>query len=395
MGRGMGRPLHRLSDRRVRTAPPGQYADGGNLYLIVANPDSRHWSFVWKDSGRRREMGLGSLRGVSLSRARELAAQARADVAAGLDPKEGRDKRRRGGLTFGQVAEKVLAALEPGWTNRVHRTDWRRSLTVDAASLADMPIDKIDTAAVLSVLTPLWTKRPETAARLRLRLERALDWARAHGHRSGENPARWRGHLRDLLPRRIQQRQHFTATPFDELPELMRTIVHIEGFAARALEFAILTACRTSEVLGARWDEIDLEAKLWSIPAARMKSRRPHTVPLSDHTVEILRELPRMNEFLFPGWKRGQHLSHVRMLLILRQIGSKATVHGMRASFRTWAQERTGFPREVVEMCLAHAVGDATERAYARGDLLGKRQQVMGAWADFLEGSGQRRCDTV
>ena len=379
----MGRPLHRLSDRKCKTARPGRYADGGNLYLVVDSPDSRYWSFMWKD-GKRREMGFGSLRAVSLADARKLAAQARADVAAGIDPRQARDARRGSALTFGQVAERVLAALEPGWTNKMHRHQWRRSLTVDAASLRDMPIDRIDTAAVLSVLTPLWTTRPETASRLRLQLERVLDWARAHSHRGGENPARWRGHLRDLLPKRTMQVQHYAAAPFDELPEIMQQVRAIDGFASRALEFCILTACRTSEVLGARWDEIDLEARLWCIPAGRMKSRREHRVPLSDQAGNILRELPRMNEFLFPGQKRGHHLSHVRMLLVLRQIGSRVTVHGMRAAFRTWAQERTGYQREVIEVCLAHVVGDATERAYARGDLLAKRQQVMEAWSNFL-----------
>jgi integrase len=270
----MGRPLHRLTDRRVRTAPPGQYADGGNLYLIVDGPDSRYWSFIWKQEGKRKEIGLGSLRAVSLARARELAAQARADVAAGIDPREARDRRRGSAVTFGQAAEKVLAALEPGWSNKTHRYQWRRSLVRDAASLSAVPVDRIDTAAVLSVLTPLWTTRPETAARLRLRLERVLDWARAHGHRSGENPARWRGHLRDLLPRRSRQRQHHAAVPFERLPELMQQVRAVEGFGARALEFCVLTACRTSEVLGAHWNEIDFDARLWVVPANRMKSRR-------------------------------------------------------------------------------------------------------------------------
>lgn len=380
----MGRPLHRLTDRRVKTAPPGQYSDGGNLYLIVAGPDSRHWSFVWKQDGKRREMGLGSLRAVSLARARELAAQARADVAAGIDPRRARDTRRGSAMTFGELTEKVLAALEPDWTNKTHKHQWRRSLTVDAAALRDMPIDRVDTEAVLAVLTPLWTTRPETAARLRLRLERALDWARAKGHRSGENPARWRGHLRDLLPRRIQQRQHFAAVPFDELPNLMQQVRAIDGFAPRALEFTVLTACRTKEVLQARWEEFDIEARIWAVPKSRMKSRRPHIVPLSDRAVAIIRDLPRMGEFVFAGRHRDEHLSHPAMLNLLRRLGSTVTVHGMRAAFRTWAQERTAFQREVVETCLAHAVGDVTERSYARGDLLDKRRQVIDAWADFL-----------
>ena len=288
-------------------------------------------------------------------------------------------------MTFGELTEKVLAALEPDWTNKTHKHQWRRSLTVDAAALRDMPIDRVDTEAVLAVLTPPWARRGRRRRQdYGERLERALDWARAKGHRSGENPARWRGHLRDLLPRRIQQRQHFAAVPFDELPNLMQQVRAIDGFAPRALEFTVLTACRTKEVLQARWEEFDIEARIWAVPKSRMKSRRPHIVPLSDRAVAIIRDLPRMGEFVFAGRHRDEHLSHPAMLNLLRRLGSTVTVHGMRAAFRTWAQERTAFQREVVETCLAHAVGDVTERSYARGDLLDKRRQVIDAWADFL-----------
>ena len=288
-------------------------------------------------------------------------------------------------MTFGELTEKVLAALEPDWTNKTHKHQWRRSLTVDAAALRDMPIDRVDTEAVLAVLTPPWARRGRRRRQgCGERLERALDWARAKGHRSGENPARWRGHLRDLLPRRIQQRQHFAAVPFDELPNLMQQVRAIDGFAPRALEFTVLTACRTKEVLQARWEEFDIEARIWAVPKSRMKSRRPHIVPLSDRAVAIIRDLPRMGEFVFAGRHRDEHLSHPAMLNLLRRLGSTVTVHGMRAAFRTWAQERTAFQREVVETCLAHAVGDVTERSYARGDLLDKRRQVIDAWADFL-----------
>jgi integrase len=379
----MSGALHRLTDRRCRTARPGQYADGGNLYLVVDSADSRYWAFIWKQAGKRRQIGLGSLKAVSLSRARELAAHARADVAAGADPRRQRDARRGAGLTFGEVAEKVLAALGPGWTNRTHAHQWRRSLMWDARALHDMPVDKIDTEAILSVLTPLWTARPETASRLRLRLERALDFARAHSHRSGENPARWRGHLRDLLPRRTQRTQHFAALPFEQLPELMQQLRGLEGFAPSALQFTILTACRTSEVLGARWPEIDSKARLWTIPASRMKSRREFVVPLSDQAMDILRVLPRTNDLVFPG--RDHVLHHSTMIKVLRQLGIGATVHGTaRAGFRTWTMERTSFQREVVEMCLAHAVGDENERSYARGKVIDARRRVMQAWADFL-----------
>jgi integrase len=384
----MSGALHRLTDRQCRTKPVGQYADGGNLYLVVDSADSRYWAFIWKqkqgDKQRRRQIGFGSLKSVSLARARELAAQARADVAAGLDPRRQRDARRGTSPTFGETAEMVLAALGPDWTNATHAQQWRHSLIVRAAALHDVPVDKIDTEMVLSVLQPLWTKRPETAARLRLRLERTLDWARAKGYRSGENPCRWRGHLRDLLPKRKRRPNHFMALPFEQLPDLMQQLRSLEGFAPSALQFTILTACRTSEVLGARWHEIDSKAKSWTIPESRMKSRREFIVPLSDQAIEILRDLPRMDELVFPG--RDGVLSHLAMIRVLRQLGIKATVHGTaRAGFRTWAMEKTSFQREVVEMCLAHAVGDATEQSYLRGDVLAKRRRVMEAWANFLD----------
>jgi integrase len=381
----MSGALHRLTDRRCRTAPPQQtpYADGGNLYLVVDNPDSRYWAFIWKQHGKRRQIGFGSLKAVSLARARELAAQARADVAAGIDPRKARDARQGSSLTFGQVADKVLAALSPGWTNRTHAHQWRRSLTWDARALRDVQVDKIDTEAVLSVLQPLWTSRPETASRLRLRLERTLDWARARGYRSGENPCRWRGHLRDLLPRRTDRRRHFAALSFEQLPELMQQLRSRKGFGPAALQFTILTACRTSEVLGARWQEIDSAAKQWTIPPSRMKSRRAFVVPLSDQAMHLLCDLPRMNELVFPG--RDHILHHSTMSKVLRQLGVHATVHGTaRAGFRTWAMERTSFQREIVEMCLAHAVGDVTERSYARGRVIDQRRRVMEAWANFL-----------
>jgi integrase len=380
----MSGALHRLTDRKCRTAPPGQYADGGNLYLVVDNADSRYWAFIWKQAGKRRQIGFGSLKSVSLAKARDLAAQARADIAEGADPRQARDARRGSSLSFGEVAEKVLDTLGPGWTNQAHADQWRHSLMIQAAALHDMPVDKIDTEAVLSVLKPLWTKRPETASRLRLRLERTLDWARAKGYRSGENPARWRGHLRDLLPRRTEKTQHFAALPFEQLPELMQELRGLEGFAPSALAFCLLTACRTSEVLGMRWDEINFQDQTWSIPPARMKSSREFIVPLSDQAMDVLRNLPRMGELVFPG--RNGVLSHLAMIRVLRQLGIIATVHGTaRAGFRTWAMEKTSFQREVIEMCLAHAVGDLTERSYARGDVLDKRRRVMESWADFLD----------
>jgi integrase len=384
----MSGALHRLTDRQCRTLPPRQtpYADGGNLYLVVDSADSRYWAFIWKQAGKRRQIGFGSLNSVSLSQAREEARLARAAVARGKDPRQERDARRGSAKTFGQVAEMVLTTLAPGWTNQTHAHQWRRSLTVDARALRDVPIDRVDTEAILGVLRPLWTSRPETASRLRLRLERTLDWARARGYRSNtENPARWRGHLRDLLPRRTDRRHHFKALPFEQLPELMQRLRGLEGFAPRALEFTILCATRTKETLQARWAEISFADREWTVPASRMKSRNEFVVPLSDQTMALLRDLPRMGEFVFPGRDPSQHLSHPAMLNVLHQLGVEATVHGTaRAGFRTWVMEKTSFQREVAEMCLAHAVGDVTARSYARGDLIDKRRRVMESWSGFL-----------
>jgi integrase len=387
----MGYGLHKLTDRKCRTAKPGQYSDGGNLYLRVDTSDSRYWVFAWKLGGRRREMGLGSLRGVSLVRARELAAQARADVAEGKDPRRERDARRGALLTFGEAAEKVLAALEPGWTAPNYAREWRHVLLKHASTLSNVPIGKIDTQTVSSVLRPIWLKYPKTADRLRAKLERILDWAEAHGLRHGANPARWKGHLQDLLPRQNWQTQHFAALSHDKLPNLLPRIRAIEGPLPRALELTILTACRPNEVLGARWEEIDFEAKLWTISKDRMKARKVHVVPLSDRAVEILRGIPRVNDLVFMGrdwdgrsFDENRPFTTSALLFLLRKISSEATVHGMRSSFKDWTLERTHFEREIVELCLAHTVGNAVERAYARSNVLEKRRQIMDAWADYL-----------
>jgi integrase len=382
----VGRSIHKLSDRKCKTAKPGRHSDGGGLYLVVTGPDARSWSFFYKIAGKRREMGLGSYRDVPLGRARELATLARVDRTAGLDPKVARDARRGSAVTFGQAGDKLLESLEPGWTNLKHRQQWRHALTVYAAALRPIPVDRINTEVVLETLRPLWLSRPESAARLCIRVERVLDWARAHGHRSGENPARWRGHLRGLLPRRIQARRHHPAMAFDELPAFMTALRGVDSLGARALQVTILTACRTSEVLGARWSEVNFDGRMWTIPAHRMKSRREHRVPLSGQALVVLRELHelRQSDFVFPGRTRSRPAAHVIMLRVLQQLGHKGiTVHGFRSSFRDWAAERSNFPREVVEMALAHAVGDATERAYARSDLLERRRKLMDAWSNF------------
>jgi integrase len=295
--------LHKLSDRFVRNAKIGMHSDGGGLYLRVTGKTARSWLFVYRVGTKRTELGLGGYPAITLSRARELAAELRAARAEGIDPKEARTARKRRSVTFGDVAGEALAAWTPGWTAR-HAGQVRKSLTVDAAALRDMPIAAVDTAAVLSVLQPRWLTTPDTAQRLRLRLELLLDYAKAKGLRDGENPARWRGHLRNLLPRQNKIRQHYAAMDYRDLPQFMAEVRNVEGYGALALHLLVLAAARTTEVIGARWSEFDLEAKVWLIPAHRTKSRRQHVVPLSDQAISVIRELweVRRGQFLIPSY---------------------------------------------------------------------------------------------
>jgi integrase len=261
------------------------------------------------------------------------------------------------------------------------------TLTVYCEHLRGKPVSEVSTDDVLKVLKPLWATKAETASRLRGRIERVLDFARARGQRSGENPARWRGHLDAILPRRAKlTRGHHKALPFQAVPKFMAQLRERKGTAPRALEFAVLTAGRSGEVLGARWDEMDLEAKVWTVPARRMKAGREHRVPLSSRTVEILHAMQEMrtSEYVFPGSKQGRPLSVMALEMVLRRMKVDATVHGFRSAFRDWVGERASFPRELAEAALAHLVGDAVERAYRRGDALEKRRELMETWARFV-----------
>jgi integrase len=385
--------LHKLTARFVDSAEPGTYSDGGNLFLVVEKPPStsRRWAFVFTPpSGRRqREMGLGGARNVTLARARELAAECRAQLARGVDPIEARKAANAPPLPkFGTFADEWISTMEASWRSAVHRRQWRNSLKSYAGSLHDMTIDVIQTENILAVLTPIWQTKGETADRVRNRIERILDAAEAAGHRTGKNPARWKGHLDKLLPKPPQP-GHFAALPFAEVPEFIGKLRQRPALAARAFEFAILTAARTGETLGAVWNEIDLDAKVWTVPASRMKGRREHRVPLSERAIQILdeaREAWGSAGFIFPGQRPGKPLSSMAFEMLLRRMGiSNATAHGFRSSFRDWAGELTSYPREVAEAALAHAVGDATERAYRRGDALEKRRKLMEAWAAYVE----------
>jgi integrase len=386
--------LCKLSARRIATATkPGRYGDGGGLYLVVARDGSRKWTFRFAWNGKQRDMGLGAVREVPLTEARTAAAVARAHVRGGRDPIAERDRVRQaanGVPTFGEMADQLIEGIEHGFRNEKHRAQWRMTLAEYAKPLRPKPVDVITTEDVLACLKPIWQTKAETASRVRSRIERVLDAAKAKGYRTAENPARWRGHLDSLLPKRQKlARGHHAAMPFTDVPEFLIQLRDIDGVAARALEFAVLTAARSGEVLGARWSEFDLEAKVWTVPAARMKAGREHRVPLSDRAVAIMEAMGtvRSGDFVFPGAKRGRPLSVMALAMTMRRMSVEYTVHGFRSAFRDWAGERTHFPREVAEAALAHVVGDETERAYRRGDALEKRRELMNAWAKFCDGS--------
>ena len=385
----MARMQSKLTDATCRAAKdPGRLSDGGGLYLLVKPTGAKSWVFMWKKDGRRREMGLGTFPAVKLARARTLAAEQRAKVAAGLDPIA--DRERVDEPTFGACADQFLAAMEVQWRNPKHRAQWRMTLETYAEPLRGKRVSEIDTNDVLKVLTPLWTRTPETASRLRGRIERVLDYARARGWRTGENPALWRGHLKNVLPAPVKlSRGHHAAMPHAEVPAFVARLQGLTGLSARALEFLILTAGRSGEIREAVWDEVDLDAAIWVIPAMRMKAGREHRVPLVPRAVEILEQMQRLrvSEYIFPGQSPGRPLSLMAFEMLMRRLKAEAyTVHGFRSSFRDWAGDLTDFPREIAEAALAHSVGDATERAYRRGDALAKRRMLMVAWAAHCAG---------
>ena len=391
----MARTLHRLSARRVATlVEPGRYGDGGGLFLVVSRAGTRKWVFRYRWRGGRHDLGLGSAQVVTLAKARELAASARRSLSDDIDPLTIRHKPQT--PTFGEMADQLIDDLSPGWRNSKHRAQWEMTLKVYAAPLRKLSVDEIAVEHVLGVLKPLWRTRPETASRLRGRIERILDAARAKGYRRGENPARWRGHLDRLLPARQHlTRGHHAAMSFADLPAFVKDLRQQEAVAARALEFLILTAARTGEVLGAKWPEIDLERRIWTVPANRMKSAREHRVPLTPRAVEIISMMQtiRTGDYVFPGRRPAKPLSNMALEMVLRRMKVEgATVHGFRSTFRDWAGERTQFPREVAEAALAHTVGDRTERAYRRGDALEKRRKLMEAWARILRDQYHGQC---
>lgn len=403
----MARALHKLTARAVLTSTkPGRHSDGGGLYLVIesrAGDDgakqhlSKRWVFIYrrKRDGRQSEMGLGGLVAVSLADARGLAAEARKHLAAGRDPIEERhassvaQRRAATPRSFGAVAADLMTAKSSGWRNAKHRAQWRMTLDVYAGALREKPVDEITTEDLLAVLMPIWSTKPETASRTRGRIEAVLDAARARGLIAAgtANPARWRGHLDHLLPKRGKlSRGHHAALPWEDLPAFILELRKRPAVAARALEWCILTAARIGEALGMRWGEIDPASAVWECPAERMKAGRSHRVPLSPAALAVLDQMPAggPDDLVFPGAKRGKPLSNMAMKALFLRMGRDGiTTHGFRSTFRDWAGEATPHPREVCEAALAHAVGNAVEQAYRRGDALAKRRRLMDDWAAY------------
>jgi integrase len=395
-----------LTPLTVKNAKPGRHADGGGLHLLVKESGARSWVYRFMLNGKSRDAGLGTAGpgGISLADARAARDALRLKVKAGIDPLQERQQEaaealaaaqatKVAGITFKAVAEAYIGTNEASWRNDKHRQQWRNTLsTYVYPVIGDLPVATVGTAHVLQILEPIWKAKTETASRLRGRMETILDAAKARGYRDGENPARWRGHIAQILPARSRlTRGHHKAMPYEAVPAFVGALHQRAAIAALALEFVILTAARTGEVIGAKWGEVDLEKAVWTIPAIRMKAGKEHRVPLSPRAVEILNTVQELRqEWLFPA-VRGGTLSGMAMSMLLRRMQVDVTVHGFRSSFRDWCAESTGYAHEVAEMALAHTIDNKVERAYRRGDLFEKRRRLMGDWATFCISGGVDR----
>ncbi len=401
----MARPQNRLNALAVsRAKKPGLYPDGGGLYLQISAKGAKSWLYRFMLNGRPRQMGLGPVSTVSLKGARQKRDDAARLRNEGMDPIEARKEERANAVfeaakatTFKEAAERYIDSHKKGWRNEKHAKQWSFTLeTYVYPVFGSVAVCNVDTDLVMKVLEPIWHDKTETAARVRGRIEAVLDAEKARGSRTGENPARWRGHLENLLQARtkVKRVQHHPALPYGEMGAFMADLRKQEGISALALQFLILTAARTSEVIGARWGEFDFSESTWIIPGSRIKAQREHRVPLSAPTILILEEMKKLagkvqtSGYVFPGRRKGKHLSNMALLALLKRMKrDDLTAHGFRSTFRDWAAECTGYPNEVAEMALAHVVKDRTEAAYRRGDLFEKRRRLMADWAKY--------CDTV
>lgn len=393
----MAKSINRLSSLAVsKASKPGLYSDGNGLYLQITSAGVKSWLFRYMKSGKARGMGLGPLHSVTLADARTKALECRKQLLEGRDPLDQKRqlvaeevRAQHLSITFAKCAEAYIEAHEAAWKSAKHATQWQNTLSTYAEPVFDkLPVAAIDTGLVMKVLEPIWRTKTETASRLRGRIEAILDWATVRGYRSGENPARWKGHLDTLLPKRskVQQVVHHPALPYQDLPAFLQLLRQQTGTAARALELLILTTTRTSETIEAQWEEIDLNTSTWIIPAARMKANVEHRVPLSKQASALLQQQKANSsgKYVFEGAKEGKPLSNMALLQLLKRMGrDDLTAHGFRSTFRDWVGESTHFPRELAEAALAHTLRNKTEAAYARGDLLQKRATMMQTWAEF------------
>lgn len=392
----MAKQIEKLTPEFVKeTDQPGMYPDGLGLYLQVSKWNTKSWLFRYNRHYKLRSLGLGPCHTVTLQEARKRANQARIMLLDGIDPidakhaSQAHEKAARAKvMTFKQCAEAFIEANKAGWKNPKHIEQWHSTLDAYVyPQFGDQPVAAVDNAMVLKVLQPIWSTKPETASRVRGRIENVLAWATAGRFREGENPARWKGNLDMMLPRhsKVKTVVHHAALPYAQMGDFITALQAQGGVGALALEFTILTAARTNEVIGARWDEIDLAEKIWIVPPSRMKAKKEHRVPLSARAIKILKELQKLGgEYVFPGLKPDKPLSNMAMLRLLQRMNrTDLTVHGFRSTFRDWAAETTNYPHEVAEMALAHTVSDETERAYRRGDLFQKRVAIMRDWGKF------------
>ena len=385
----------KLKPSDVTRLPPGRHSVGRGLLLQVSPSGARSWIFRYELRRREHFMGLGSALDIPLKRARELAWEARQLRAQGIDPLAKRREDRAAQVvaeaklfTFKECAEGYIRDHEGSWKNGKHRYQWRATLEQYVyPHIGPLPVSSIDTALVLKCIKPLWVDKTETASRTRGRIERILDWATAHGHRTGDNPARWKGCIGEALPApdKVSRVEHHPALPYAELGTFMSDLRGRDSTSARCLEFLILTAARTGEAIGAQWSEIDLQAKVWTVPGERMKGGKEHRVPLSDRALEILAHQMKRAEsaYVFAG-QRQAGLSDAALTAMLRVLGrSGVTVHGFRATLKTWASEQTNFQNEIIEMALAHTIGTRVEQAYRRDTAIEKRRKLLDAWAAF------------
>ena len=371
---------------------PGLYADGNGLFLSVSKTGSKSWLFRFRWQGKRPEIGLGSYADNTLADAREAMGDCRKLIRKGIDP---RSRDRSGdestALTFTECATQFIKGMRAEWSNSKHQAQWEATLKTYADPvIGHLPVDQVDLEHLLSILTPIWQTKTETATRVRGRIERVLSWAIVKGYRQAPNPALWRGNLDMVLPKpgKVKKATHYAALPYADMPVFWQELVGHKSLSAQALQLLILTTARTSEITAARWDEFDTDANVWTIPAARMKAKREHRVPLTQTAVDLLEAIPRIDNsaFLFPGLRGNPHISNMAMLKFLKDDMRRPelTVHGFRSTFKDWAMETTTFPGDLSEAQLAHIIKNKAQAAYERGDKLERRRDMLKAWADYL-----------